>query len=149
MNRTIIIFVGIIFKLNAMAQVNINIIYDIKGNMTAVSYTGNNPCPKSYLREEESKTSLFVEEKNFNLKAYPNPTNGLVKIEYSVSDETKLDIKLLNAQGITILNLLQHQDTQSGDYQKEINLKEYSPGIYFLQVNANNKVYTTRVLKTE
>lgn len=120
--------------------------YDQKGNMIAVSYSGNNKCPKSYQREEEPKSLILVNTEDLNLKAYPNPTDGLLKIEFYLGEQSMVNILVLNSQGIMIYHLVQNQNLLAGNYIHDLTLDDLSPGVYFIQVYVNDKFYTSKIL---
>jgi len=72
------------------------------------------------------------------LKIYPNPTNGLVMIE---SKEPVKSISIYNTMGQIIF---------TGNYNttnSTLDLSGYNSGMYIIKVQADNSIYTLKVLK--
>ena len=81
-----------------------------------------------------------IENLDFNISIYPNPTMGTLTIEGGS-----------NIQNIIILNTLGNQllsvENNSNDYIKsEIDLTTFAKGIYFIQVEKNNQIMNYRIV---
>lgn len=142
-------FVLLMFVKNSIAQPTTHFSYDTKGNITYVNYNGSSPCPKSYQRIANANDSTVVQAENFKLKSFPNPTKGHLNIAYTLSDQAKVDIKIIDAKGNAVLNVLPNLSLSAGEYSKELNINCLTPGIYFILVQVNDKVYRDRVLLLE
>src|SRR5690606_36279059 len=86
---------------------------------------------------DDSWNVLNINEVNsFAIKLYPTVTDGLVYIENSTS--TNLQYSLYNAMG---------QLLKENNMEKEIDLSNYSKGLYFIQVSNQGSNQTFKVVK--
>ncbi len=77
----------------------------------------------------------FEEKGKFALKVFPNPINdGWATIEYQSITEPVEAIKILNMDG----RILFEKDFDNSNlyYKNEINVRNFSPGIYFIHIQA-------------
>ncbi|MDQ2180303.1 T9SS type A sorting domain-containing protein, partial [Marinifilum sp. D714] len=83
-------------------------------------------------------TSISEIEDNL-FKVYPNPTNGLVKIEG----------KLLNKARITLIDINGKvwKVKTSDSISCELDLSSYPSGMYILRIEKENEVYKKRLIK--
>ena len=84
-------------------------------------------------------TSIFtdIEEiKSDDISIYPNPTNGLVKIQ----TETNSTIEVINITGKTI------KTVKATSQKTEIDLSQENKGIYFVKVFTSNGVRTQKLI---
>ncbi len=70
---------------------------------------------------------------------YPNPTNGEINISLN-SDIKNAKLALFNITGKTVFTSTIH------DSETSIDLSEYGSGIYFLKIEADNKIYNQKVV---
>jgi hypothetical protein len=85
-------------------------------------------------------TSVNQEEVSNTFMLFPNPAKNLL---YLVSDETIKEIRMMD-----ILGQVVYQGT-GGSRQDEINVGDYKPGIYLVQVITSNGMTTKKVQVTE
>lgn len=76
-----------------------------------------------------------------NYKAFFN-TAGTLTIEYE-GNKTITDIKITDALGQTIKSIATNSKQFSVQYTKQLNV-----GIYFISLYSNNKIYTTKIIKS-
>ena len=69
-----------------------------------------------------------------NLNIYPNPTNGIVNLEFSKALDNNLTIKILNSSG----NVIYDEEVKSGQIKKKFNLSNLAKGIYLLEIETEN-----------
>ena len=74
-----------------------------------------------------------------NLFCYPNPFNPEITISFTVSKPTDIEIKVFNVRGQIIEKLLDEQK-EVGKHSIIFNAKEYSSGIYFIQLIISDKL---------
>lgn len=76
---------------------------------------------------------------------YPNPASTEATISYSLEKESaSMSIKVIDAQGKEMLVDQITNPTMSGTYN--INLNNYSAGIYFVKVQAGNFIETKKLI---
>ncbi len=86
-----------------------------------------------------------VEEDEFTpttaFHLYPNPSNGIATLSYSVSKEGIVKISIYDISGRLIRDLI-NETKRAGNYALDINNKNLSSGIYFLHIRIPDGVYT-------
>ena len=87
-----------------------------------------------------STNGIFQPEKN-NFSVYPNPATDFITIQYH-HEFNSGEITILNVLGETFL--FEYCQNSSN---KTIDVSDLNAGIYFLQVNSNNIVYTQKFIK--
>jgi Secretion system C-terminal sorting domain len=77
-----------------------------------------------------------------NLNVYPNPTSGILNIEFETSDKI-IVLEVFDILGKSVLkSSLQHT---GGLFQHALNIAEMNKGIYFLKTFAEGKTMTIKV----
>lgn len=79
-----------------------------------------------------------------NVKLYPNPTTGILMVEYKMSDSRSLQVRMLNVQGQTVFS--ENQEQFSGVYNKQLNLASFTKGVYFIQFITEKNVVTRKLI---
>ena len=79
-----------------------------------------------------------------NLDIYPNPSNDLFNITFSVKEITDLNIRVFNVLGVPIYSDIREEFI--GEYIKQINLEGYSKGAYFLEIEVNSKFVNKKLI---
>jgi hypothetical protein len=80
---------------------------------------------------------------NFGILIYPNPNIGLFTIEKPNNLNKKVQIKLLDATSKLILEKVIPMGTQ----KVEMDIRNFSKGIYYLQLIVDNKMFIKQILK--
>lgn len=78
-----------------------------------------------------------------NIKIYPNPTEGILKVEityFSGNEKTEINANLFNNDGKHILNTVFISNT-------EIDISMLPNGIYILNLNTNKQKETIKIIK--
>ncbi len=70
---------------------------------------------------------ITLENYKANLKVYPNPTSGLFSIEYMQNKKATINIYNISGQLI-------HSETLAGNTTKQIDLSNYSKGVYLIKI---------------
>ena len=73
-----------------------------------------------------------------DLNIYPNPSKDVFNIEFSSLITQKLQVIIINSIGDVVF--IDNLENHIGQYKKQINLKEYSKAIYFLEIQTNDGV---------
>lgn len=90
---------------------------------------------------EEKDQSLQLNE----FKLYPNPSEGNIKIELEAIESSPVQVKLLDSTGNRVLYDETH-DISGGFFKDTIEIDQYEPGTYILQIIQNNKALSRRVI---
>ena len=79
-----------------------------------------------------------------NIVIFPNPTNGIVNIEYFNIDNNNVTLNVINAIG-QIIKMVELNSVDSYIYYS-MDLENYGKGIYQLQLVDNEKVFIERLV---
>lgn len=88
-----------------------------------------------------AEESLFAS----GFSVYPNPTNGNLVFSYTFKDSREVSAQIINASGVTVMNLGQHK--ANGVSTKEFDISKLSAGVYFLKIVLDNELITERIVK--
>lgn len=80
------------------------------------------------------------------LSVYPNPSNGLTKVEFNTVKQAKIQIQLLNVLGQPVLAPYSTQ-VLPGSQNFNIDMTPFAIGIYTVQLQIDSDVYYTKVVK--
>ena len=89
-----------------------------------------------------SKSSEFDE---IDIKVFPNPGEGNFKVEANLEDVESLEMYVFDASGSEIYNSTIR--SENGRFKNDINLTEFSSGIYFLALKSGDKIFTEKLIK--
>jgi alpha-tubulin suppressor-like RCC1 family protein len=108
------------------------------GNNTPSNTLQNVLCPTTLAINNISKDKII-------LVAYPNPTNDIVNIDYTMEKSEKITITVTNIQGqvITILK----SERNSGLQSDRLDFSNQSSGIYFITLTTDNSSIMTKLIK--
>jgi len=144
---------------------NNNTTYNIVGNLgaSATQYTSTNLVSGNtyYFRvkcqnalgfsnvSNEIEIPFFVgieNELNLNvLSIYPNPANDQLNIYIEDEYTGKTELTLMNEIGMVVWS--KYFDKTDLNYQTEINMSDFSNGVYFLRINSDQKSITKKVMR--
>ncbi len=109
------------------------------------AFSGDLPIPYQYTLSEATVPTGTIdisgvrEDQNApltSLHVFPNPSNGLVQIDYVLSGNAKVNIMVTSLSGQVLKTISQEQQfTGSNSYI--LNAKELPKGIYFLRLTTN------------
>jgi len=89
-----------------------------------------------------------IKSGNFDLKVYPNPTEGKINIEYFLHDKSAVNIELFNSNGQKMKTIPASQ-IFTGLNQHEIDLSDYSSGIYWITIHSDNFSETQKFILSQ
>ncbi|MES2654099.1 MAG: immunoglobulin-like domain-containing protein [Bacteroidota bacterium] len=121
---------------------------DVEG-LFSVSYkvtdlSGNQSAPTIRTVNVVANSSSVEDVLNANniVAIYPNPSNGLLKLKLFEALTDDVNIKVYNAVG----GLAKTITINKNDLvEKQIDLSAFANGVYLIQVETNNKVYTHKI----
>ncbi|MCB9232988.1 MAG: T9SS type A sorting domain-containing protein [Bacteroidia bacterium] len=91
-------------------------------------------------------TAVGVEDDLENsLHIYPNPTSGRFILETELPDPQQVSWKLTNVLGQQILG--RNEGMLSGTVKRDIDLSEFSDGVYFFYITVGDRTHTRKVVK--
>jgi PKD repeat protein len=78
-----------------------------------------------------------------SLNVYPNPTSGVVRIDFELEVPQQVEIQVVNTIGQVVLK--RTLNSSLGVQMEHLDLSSCAAGIYHLQVNTDEGVVTRRV----
>lgn len=79
------------------------------------------------------------------LTIYPNPGNGLLRIELSLPEKGDLKLRLLSGKGTVVFE--ETRQDFSGKFSRDIDFSSHADGTYFLHITQNGRSFTRKVVK--
>lgn len=109
------------------------------------TYTDGNSCINSDTTIITVQLCTGVEniDNDFGILIYPNPSTGQFTIEKPSDLNKEVQVKLLDVTSKLILEKVIPADQQ----KVEIDIRNYSKGIYYLQLIVNDEIFVKQVLK--
>ncbi|MBN2174470.1 MAG: T9SS type A sorting domain-containing protein [Bacteroidales bacterium] len=118
-------------------------------NQNATDVTGNPSQDLVVHYVQEPKTTSTNPQKNLETlltNAYPNPTTGILKLDYSLLKNQKVSAEIFDLSGRLIDYASEEQF--EGENNLQFDMSKFSNGIYFLQVSFDGKpVSNQKVIK--
>jgi phosphatidylserine/phosphatidylglycerophosphate/cardiolipin synthase-like enzyme len=97
-----------------------------------------NPCP--------GPTGInSIDNTNSTLDVFPNPYNGSVHINYTLSEDTKVTMCVYNIMGEKVATLIDGNTLEAGQHTYQFNGNV--AGIYILQVIEGSRIYTRKLVQ--
>ena len=89
---------------------------------------------------------IEIQINNYSLSQnYPNPSNPKTRITFSIAEKTNIKINLYSITGEIIKELVD-EEKENGIYQIDVDLKNYSSGMYFYRMTTNSGYTATKKL---
>lgn len=90
-----------------------------------------------------STTSIFKHTiTEFETKIYPNPTNGYINLNFAENVNGLINISVFDESGRMIKSIKSNINSN----QFNFNISEFNNGIYFINISANKKFVTKKVI---
>ena len=77
---------------------------------------------------------------------YPNPFNPSTKIQFSVPKASQVSLRVYNAAGMEVANLINNQQINAGTFEYTFDGAELSSGVYFYTLSAGDFKETKKML---
>ena len=93
-----------------------------------------------------SPSYISEHEEVLGLSTFPNPTNGLLNINYEVKNLNSISFEIVNVLGENLLSIYEGNSFSLGARKKIIDISSLETGVYFLNIYSGFKVKTTRFI---
>jgi hypothetical protein len=110
---------------------------DFEGEATLV-YTAENGCGSEMIEKTIEIYSTVGYSENdgvTSFEVYPNPTEGVFKIDLQLNDEETIEVSIMNVVGQQIWS---KSYGQTQDVKDQINIENLAKGSYLIKVTGNN-----------
>ena len=111
--------------------------------VTDVGYRGDMALDDINLFETDPYIGINKSELNATFKIFPNPSNGLIHIEFGKGQTESLAINLTDITGKN----LEKVSTQRNGEGFNMDLSRLENGIYFLKISIGNEEYIEKIIK--
>ena len=100
-----------------------------------------------YLDAIRIENTTGVEELNsmLGIQLYPNPSNGLTRISMNTPESGKLSLNLVDVLGRTVASVY-NGTVSAGEQVYSVDVNNIDAGIYFLQINYNDKTTAVKLI---
>jgi uncharacterized repeat protein (TIGR03803 family) len=116
--------------------------------VATVIVTGSGvPDQNVVVTQDGTTTGILVEKQYGKLTVYPNPSTGLINIDYYLPKQSTVQLSLYDMMGKLVKQTI-NQNQLPGNYHSELNLNDYSSqnGIYYVRLTYDNNVYNSKVI---
>ncbi len=79
---------------------------------------------------------------------FPNPTNKLADLVFNITESNNIVLSLYNMNGQLIKSIYQGQKPK-GTYSYQIDLSNFSNGVYILTLQTNQRKYSQKIIKLD
>lgn len=86
----------------------------------------------------------FTDEK-VSLNVFPNPTNGLITLNYTLEAQTKISINIFDALGKLVFANI--NDGTQGEQVQHLNIQHLASGVYVLSVQTDVGNFVCKIIK--
>jgi hypothetical protein len=85
-----------------------------------------------------------IDINNSNVLIYPNPTQGILNIEFDLIGSKEVTLSLVNILGDVVYS--ETIDNETIKYSNKLDLSTYSNGIYFVKLKNEDSIITKKVI---
>lgn len=110
-----------------------------------LSSSGSTPVANSYLYVDNLNFTMPLKVNEFdtnNVDIYPNPSKGIISIDYSKVNDKVQNIEVIDMIGNKVINDLPNENQLS-----KLNIDFLSNGIYLLKIKTENGDITKKIIK--
>ena len=79
-----------------------------------------------------------------NLDVYPNPSRDIFNVSFTSEEAQDITVKVINVLGEEIIK--DDRKQIKGNYNKTIDLTNYTKGVYLLQIKARFKIENIKLI---
>lgn len=79
-----------------------------------------------------------------NLSFYPNPSDGLFNLSFDLDQKAPVSIQVFDLNGVSVYK--NDVNDFNGNFNDQIDIREKSKGVYFLQVTQGEKIFNKKIV---
>jgi hypothetical protein len=96
--------------------------------------------------QENTATTIAENDNQINLSIFPNPSSEFVNLSYVLSENTKIEAKLISLTGQEVMTLI-NEEQNAGKHDARIELApSIAKGTYFVSINVGGKLSTQKLI---
>ena len=105
--------------------------------------TSNSDTISSFSNSVNTNLTIIQADKNFKIKAYPNPNNGILSIEFEQTTFESFELYLIDEQGKIVYSLKPVKESKT-----EINMSGFGKGVYILNIldTKNKNAFVNKII---
>lgn len=119
------------------------------GNGDDFNLSSNEDCITvggwNYLYLLKNKIFTSIVSHNYDSTLYPNPSNNIVSIDFSLLNDAPVNIKIIDNNGNLVEQLIDN-NLQAGNHTSNWNSSNYPSGVYYFIITINNLTSTHKVV---
>ena len=137
------LLVAVLFSANTHAQTNYGFTYDASGNRLtrAVVLLKSATIPGDTLQAQKAEKILEDQIGLQKTRIYPNPTKGLLRVDFPELRDTESTISVYDPNGRLII---QKPAISSGS---EVDLSAHPPGFYIMVIHIGQEKKEWKIIK--
>lgn len=134
---------AVLFSVNAHAQTNYGFTYDASGNRItrAVILLKSASIPGDSLQAKQDQKILEDQVGLQKTRIYPNPTKGLLKIDFPSLSQSEATISVYNSTGKLIVR------KSASSFGNEVDLSAYPSGFYVMTILIGQEKKEWKIIK--
>ena len=129
---------------NELINKKIDVLLEMNSTLSDVPEFLEATKNKSAMGPQTAKPLDIDLSKEFTLNMYPNPSTGIVTIDYPEHEDGDMKIEVIDLSGKTVYTIL---FTETNGQQ--IDLKELNKGMYLVKISFDDVVVGTQKLKLQ
>ena len=110
--------------------------------------TGVYAGPMEGVIEEVVGVEQLQDDEDY-LLVYPNPTNGILNVEFSLEEEADVQLMITDLSGREVVRLIPSKPMQAGAFKVAHDIGHLSSGLYLCSLRRGDVVSTSRIAVTE
>ena len=104
----------------------------------------------SYDCSTSSKISIQIDDeveiKDNLISVYPNPFKNEMTVDYTIKEEVQTSLYLINTVGERIHTFFENKIIPIGQYRVDFIPDNLSTGVYYIVLESNNGIFTSKVI---
>lgn len=131
------------FSIKTMANLNLS---DVVENSAAIFFDFNAPIiTNTATTEVVTITNVAAIESAIPFSVYPNPTAGIVYLEYTLAQNANCQFALFNVDGKVMQEISRHSSS-AGTHLLSLDLSGYPKGIYYIKFTKEEESRVKKVV---
>jgi GH24 family phage-related lysozyme (muramidase) len=115
-------------------------------NFAAIIDPCNNTTPFTTEEAEERTQKQAKAPRKTIFGIAPNPTQGQVKINFTLAESSEVDLKIFDSKGVMVKHLLSSRKYVAGVYEVDLDLYDHAYGVYYVSLRKDKEIQTKKII---